>query len=362
MKKYSFIFLFLLIVSLPNVVFGAACSAGYKDCNGECIPSDNLCLNLQYPNFGGFDLNTRQSFPEILNFFYFFIVGIAGLAAFVMLVWGGVQWLASGAIPAQASEARDKIRNAILGLLLILASFLIIQIINPELTMVGGLDLSKIDCPDTNGDGNCDDLAVHLPGPREVSFTVNGVRNVTVNADDSVQLAWSLDPKFDRCEGYSDPPGLWSLTVTGDPWFGSATVGPITTSPTFFSLDCYKAPLVTPASSVILPVTIASAGPPEPTPIVDLKVDPDQSGPQPPSDGPIFVPASPSFDVFLTSINAATCQGGPRLPEITGETSKKVEKNLPGVPPPYQYILDVTCFNNTGQSARDEVIVNVLPP
>ena len=94
-------------------------------------------LNLNYPAFGGFDLNDNQKLHEIVAFFYYFIVGIAGLAAFVMLVWGGVQWLMSGAIPSQASEARDKIKNAILGLLLVLASFLVIQVINPELTILG---------------------------------------------------------------------------------------------------------------------------------------------------------------------------------------------------------------------------------
>jgi len=96
-----------------------------------------ITLNLDYPKFGGFDLNEKQSLPEIIAFFYYFMVGIAGLAAFVMLVWGGIQWLTSGAIPTQASEARDKIRNALVGLLLVLASFLVIQVINPELTIIG---------------------------------------------------------------------------------------------------------------------------------------------------------------------------------------------------------------------------------
>jgi hypothetical protein len=51
-------------------------------------------------------------------------------------VWGGIQWLTSGAIPSQASAAKDKLQSAVLGLLLILASFLIIQIINPQLTIL----------------------------------------------------------------------------------------------------------------------------------------------------------------------------------------------------------------------------------
>jgi len=105
-----------------------------------------LALNLDYPKFGPFDLNTNQNLSEIIAYAYYFIVGIAGLAAFVMLVWGGVQWLASGAVPSQAAEARDKVRNAILGLLLVLASFLIIQIINPELTILSGKPYPPIEC------------------------------------------------------------------------------------------------------------------------------------------------------------------------------------------------------------------------
>jgi len=129
MKHFLF-GLLLILVFVPSLVFA-------------------INLNLSYPDFGGFNLADDQDLNEIVAFFYYFIVGISGLAAFVMLVWGGIQWLASGAIPSQASEARDRIRNAILGLLLILASFLIIQIINPELTVlgIGDPDLIPADLP-----------------------------------------------------------------------------------------------------------------------------------------------------------------------------------------------------------------------
>ena len=130
MKKYLLLLFLVLIFLIPGFVDAKVCP------NGTTIPDDNTCLNLDYPAFGGFDLSVNQSLPEIVAFLYYFIVGISGLAAFVMLVIGGIQWLASGAIPSQAAEAKDKVRNAILGLLLILASFLIIQVINPELTVL----------------------------------------------------------------------------------------------------------------------------------------------------------------------------------------------------------------------------------
>ena len=107
-------------------------------------------LNLDYPIFGNIDLSCQQEgsicgqhLNSLIAWIYYFIIGIAGLATFVMLVWGGIQWLTSGAIPSQASEARDKLRSAILGLLLILSSFLIIQVINPELTILNQPGLEK---------------------------------------------------------------------------------------------------------------------------------------------------------------------------------------------------------------------------
>ncbi|OHA73934.1 MAG: hypothetical protein A2940_00205, partial [Candidatus Wildermuthbacteria bacterium RIFCSPLOWO2_01_FULL_48_29] len=118
MLKKLFLALFLVAVVVPVVAFA------------------QVTLNLSYPNFGPFNPATNQSLGAIIGYVYYLIVGIAGLAAFVMLIWGGVQWLVSGAIPSQASEARDKVRNAIIGLLLVLASFLIAQAINPALTII----------------------------------------------------------------------------------------------------------------------------------------------------------------------------------------------------------------------------------
>jgi len=103
------------------------------------LPSVSLAaisLNLNYPSFGGFDLNTNQNLDQIVAWFYYFIVGISGFAAFIMLVWGGFQYLTSAGNPTQISDAKDRMQKALLGLLLILASWLILQVINPDLTIL----------------------------------------------------------------------------------------------------------------------------------------------------------------------------------------------------------------------------------
>jgi hypothetical protein len=102
------------------------------------LPSFSLALNLNlnYPTIFGLDLNRDQDINKVVAWFYYFIISIGGLAAFVMLVWGGFQWLTSAGSPTKISEAKDRINSAILGLVIILASYLILQVINPELLIL----------------------------------------------------------------------------------------------------------------------------------------------------------------------------------------------------------------------------------
>lgn len=105
------------------------------------LPAISMALELQYPSFGGFNMqeiaaNPAENLNKLIGWFYYFIVAVAGLSAFVMLVWGGVQWLTSAGNPTKINEAKERITSALLGLLIILGSWLILQIINPDLTVL----------------------------------------------------------------------------------------------------------------------------------------------------------------------------------------------------------------------------------
>lgn len=67
-------------------------------------------------------------------------IQIAGALAVVMIVIGGVQYASSDAISGK-SEGKSKITNAIYGLLLAIAAFVILQTVNPN-TLKLNLDLS----------------------------------------------------------------------------------------------------------------------------------------------------------------------------------------------------------------------------
>ncbi|MDP2640975.1 MAG: pilin [Candidatus Yanofskybacteria bacterium] len=100
------------------------------------VASGQIDLNLSYPTFGNLNINENQNLNQIIAWFYYLIVGISGLAAFIMIVWGGVEWMSSSLDPGKASAAKDRIQSAVFGLLLVLSSFLILQIINPELLIL----------------------------------------------------------------------------------------------------------------------------------------------------------------------------------------------------------------------------------
>ena len=130
MKKYLLLISTLAILITPSISLADCPAAG--DCrttgSGGC-----LNLNLEYPCVNGVDLNADQDLNQIALWFYYFIIFISGIAAFVSIVWGGFDWLTSAGNSGKLSTAKDRIQSALLGLLIILSSYIIMKVINPEL-------------------------------------------------------------------------------------------------------------------------------------------------------------------------------------------------------------------------------------
>ncbi len=90
---------------------------------------------LQITNYPGFLSNLRTGMPlnELISTIFNFLLIIAGLAAFIMVVWGGVNYLTSAGDPSKMGDARDQIFKAILGLVVLFSSWMILNTINPQL-------------------------------------------------------------------------------------------------------------------------------------------------------------------------------------------------------------------------------------
>ncbi|OGZ31748.1 MAG: hypothetical protein A3H02_01635 [Candidatus Niyogibacteria bacterium RIFCSPLOWO2_12_FULL_41_13] len=88
----------------------------------------------------------RVGFILFLNKWLFpFMLSAAAILAVLMIVIAGARWVASAGSEAEIKAARDMITNAIIGLILAFAAWLIINTINPDILKVarGQIESSK---------------------------------------------------------------------------------------------------------------------------------------------------------------------------------------------------------------------------
>lgn len=71
---------------------------------------------------------------------------IGALAAFMYLVLGGFQWITAGGDPKKTEEAQKKITNAVIGLVIIVAAWAIMNVVTQFLlgTNLENLDFGSI--------------------------------------------------------------------------------------------------------------------------------------------------------------------------------------------------------------------------
>ncbi len=65
---------------------------------------------------------------------FVYFIWVVGVIAVVMIVYGGIRWVAAAGNPGRIKEARDIIDNAVIGVIIGLVSFVLLNTINPRLT------------------------------------------------------------------------------------------------------------------------------------------------------------------------------------------------------------------------------------
>ena len=71
-----------------------------------------------------------------VNTFYEWSIMIAGILAFGLIVVGGIQYIVSAGNPGSQSDAKDRIIQAVTGLVLLLSGGFILSTVNPRLTNI----------------------------------------------------------------------------------------------------------------------------------------------------------------------------------------------------------------------------------
>ncbi len=84
---------------------------------------------------------------QFVKYVYIFALGLAGILAFGMIAFAGLEWTLSGGNESWKADAKDRIQNAIFGLLLLLAAYVIFNTINPDLVLLRQPSLGGINVP-----------------------------------------------------------------------------------------------------------------------------------------------------------------------------------------------------------------------
>jgi hypothetical protein len=100
---------------------------------------------------GSINLNAPGEFSKLGNITITTIVAgairlvliVASLIFFFMLVWGGIQWMMSGGDKNAAEQARSKITNALVGLVIVFSAWAIMALIKNlfGVDIMGGLEI-----------------------------------------------------------------------------------------------------------------------------------------------------------------------------------------------------------------------------
>lgn len=80
------------------------------------------------------DLGFFTDVGELINKALRFVMVIAALLVFLYLIWGGIEWITSGGDKGKTESARNKITAAVIGLIVVAASYAILQL---ALTFLG---------------------------------------------------------------------------------------------------------------------------------------------------------------------------------------------------------------------------------
>jgi len=96
--------------------------------------SNNLEIP-DYPSFLGYQaISSTSTISEVLIWIFYAALAISGLVVFGSLVYGGFKYQTSLGNPSSQKDAIDRIVSSLLGLVILLSSYLILTTINPQLT------------------------------------------------------------------------------------------------------------------------------------------------------------------------------------------------------------------------------------
>jgi hypothetical protein len=165
---------------------------------------DKLCKDSKGVEKPCFDTATPCAFSKYMNIMINLLIGFAAVLAVIMIVLGGLEYMTSE-LPSAKGNGKERISNALLGLVIALGAWALLNTLNPLLLNVclDKLPEAKItidEAPPTAGDFNPNEI-IPTGGVRTCSEGITKVetsggtftlcRRISSNVQSMINKAWS---------------------------------------------------------------------------------------------------------------------------------------------------------------------------
>lgn len=120
MTKIKKIKILFLIGAISLLFFAPAALAQYK-------------LETGLPNVPGGQLPAGSELPSYIKYLFIFGLGLITILSLGVMIFGGIQYILAAGNAAKTEDAKAWIQQALLGLGLLLVSYLLLRTINPDL-------------------------------------------------------------------------------------------------------------------------------------------------------------------------------------------------------------------------------------
>jgi hypothetical protein len=112
-------------------------------------------LEIDYPTIPGTEVSLQTvegtSLPDYVKYIFNFAIGIVALLAFGVLLLGGFRYITSAGNPAATSDARGQMLAGVLGMIILLSSYIILTTINPQLVVIEVKEVAAVGVRPTPG-------------------------------------------------------------------------------------------------------------------------------------------------------------------------------------------------------------------
>ena len=132
MKKYLIMLCLFVIPLLALTKTSLASVDSTYTCEQTYI--NTIDYTLEQP-FAGISKITNTS--QYVNAVYRFALGIVGIMAVVLIMFGGLRWMAAAGNESIITEAKEIVTSAVIGLTIALLSYVILAFINPQILIFG---------------------------------------------------------------------------------------------------------------------------------------------------------------------------------------------------------------------------------